>query len=732
KFIFQLFFEQSSKLSMMIHRFLHRQTIGILILVMIGCSDDEQSKKIDRYEVVSRHNIQLDTIDTLSSLSVGNGEFAYTVDITGMQTFPEAYENGVSLGTQSQWGWHTIPNEENYELEDVAVNYESCNDQSVPYAVQHQSGRAAEAANWLRANPHRLHLGVIGLILTKENGYKVQLSDIQNATQKLDLWTGSIESNFELDGIPVKVATVSHQEMDMVSFRISSPLINSDRLKIKFGFPYGKECHVCPGYDWEQEDKHRSAVIKESSNFALIHRTLDSTNYFVGINWNNEASLIQKTSHHFQLKPSSENNTIELSVYFSPAEITNPNTLFNETAENSQQQWKNFWNSGGAIDFSECTDPRANELERRVVLSQYLMKIQCSGSQPPQETGLTFNSWYGKFHIEMHWWHVVHFALWGRPQYLENAMNWYFENLENARKTAQWQNYDGARWPKMTTPLGQSSPSNVGEFLVWQQPHIIYFAELFYRANPSKETLEKYRNLVFETADFMASFAQLNQDDGLYHLCPPLIPAQEHFKATETSDPAFELSYWDWGLKTAQKWRERLNLEKDKKWQDVIDHLAPLPQDDSYYLPTREAADAFSNFEKRRDHPIVVGAYGFLPNDRIDKNKMEQTFMEVMNKWNWQSTWGWDYPLLAMSATRIGRPEMAIDALFTDTQKNTYLINGHNYQSERLRIYLPGNGGLLAAVAMMSAGFEGSEIKTPGFPKDGKWEVKWEGLKPIL
>ena len=32
----------------------------------------------------------------------------------------------------------------------------------------------------------------------------------------------------------------------------------------------------------------------------------------------------------------------------------------------------NFWEVGGVVDFSECTDPRAKELERRTVLSQYL------------------------------------------------------------------------------------------------------------------------------------------------------------------------------------------------------------------------------------------------------------------------------------------------------------------------------------------------------------------------
>jgi hypothetical protein len=244
--------------------------------------------------------------------------------------------------------------------------------------------------------------------------------------------------------------------------------------------------------------------------------------------------------------------------------------------------------------------------------------------------------------------------------------------------------------------------------------------------------LDNYKELVFETADFMASFAQLSDQDGKYHLCPPLIPAQEHFKAAETSDPAFEVSYWYWGLKAAQFWRERLGLDKSEKWQNVLDNLAPIPSSEYDYLPTAEAKDAFTNFDKRRDHPIVVGAYGFLPNDQIDIQKMTHTFDNVMNEWNWQSTWGWDYPMLAMSATRLQKPEDAIKALLTDTQKNTYLANGHNFQDKRLTIYLPGNGGLLAAIAMMAAGSEDTTLPNPGFPKNGQWDIKWEGLVPMF
>jgi hypothetical protein len=58
------------------------------------------------------------------------------------------------------------------------------------------------------------------------------------------------------------------------------------------------------------------------------------------------------------------------------------------------------------------------------------------------------------------------------------------------------------------------------------------------------------------------------------------------------------------------------------------------------------------------------------------------------------------------------------------------LPNGHNYQEERLPVYLPGNGGVLAAAAMMAAGWDGGpEQPAPGFPAD--WNVRFEGLRPL-
>ncbi|GCB52840.1 hypothetical protein [Streptomyces sp. NL15-2K] len=92
---------------------------------------------------------------------------------------------------------------------------------------------------------------------------------------------------------------------------------------------------------------------------------------------------------------------------------------FEAVAERAARSWESFWMSGAAIDLSETTDPRAGELERRVVLSQYLTRVHSCGAMPPAETGLVTNSWQGKSHLEMHFWHAAHFAAWGRPELLE-------------------------------------------------------------------------------------------------------------------------------------------------------------------------------------------------------------------------------------------------------------------------------------------------------------------------
>lgn len=692
--------------------------ICAFVIFANSCKDESP---IDRFSVVTRHNIENNIIDSLNSLSVGNGEFAFTADITGLQTFPEYYSKGISLGTMSNWGWHTGDNKENYQLSDVYKSY-SVNGRTVEYVRQFRTGedkRKVAASDWLRANPQRIHLGLAGLYILKEDGTEIKLSDVENPVQRLNLWTGEIDSRFEIEGEPVHVITVCHPEYDMISVRIVSGLIGKSRLKIKLNFPAGTE--GWSGYDLNSPEKHQTKIISDTNNITLFERKQDNDIYNVLISRKN-GQIKEVNPHFYYLEPVMSDSVFSFSCHFIPNPGTGKIITFEETQEAGKKSWADFWMTGGAVDFSGCTDPRASELERRVVLSRYLTRIQCSGSLPPQETGLTYNSWFGKFHLEMHWWHGVHFALWQKEEILEKQMGYYNNIFENARATAEHQGYRGVRWPKMVGPDGRESPSTVGTYLIWQQPHPIFYAELLYEnASDKKEILARYNKIVFETASFMASYARLDSSRNQYVLGPVLIPAQESLKLETTINPPFELVYWYWGLKTAQKWRERMGLEQSPWWNDVIEKISPLAVQNGIYLCSEDTKDSYLNQKYMSDHPIVSGVMGVMPETRLVDNKILANSLDtILRKWNWKTTWGWDFPMLAMSSASIGRSEQAIDFLLMDAPKNRYLLNGHNYQDARLSIYLPGNGGLLTAVAKMCVDNQ--------FPDNGRWKVKWENL----
>jgi hypothetical protein len=144
---------------------------------------------------------------------------------------------------------------------------------------------------------------------------------------------------------------------------------------------------------------------------------------------------------------------LDMTAVFAAAPYAAAPPAFAETRAAARDHWSRFWSTGGAIDLAGSTDPRWRDLERRIVLSQYLTAIQCAGRYPPQESGLTFNSWEGKFHLEMHWWHAAQFALWDRLPLLEKSLGYYGAILPKAKATAARQGYAGAR---RSTRIGRS------------------------------------------------------------------------------------------------------------------------------------------------------------------------------------------------------------------------------------------------------------------------------------
>lgn len=72
--------------------------LALLSFIVDGAST---TGSIPRQEIVQRFNPRRNASSLETPLQVGNGNFAFGVDITGLQTFNR-------FATMSTWGWHNF------------------------------------------------------------------------------------------------------------------------------------------------------------------------------------------------------------------------------------------------------------------------------------------------------------------------------------------------------------------------------------------------------------------------------------------------------------------------------------------------------------------------------------------------------------------------------------------------------------------------------------------------
>ncbi|MCL2758909.1 MAG: hypothetical protein FWD22_01710 [Treponema sp.] len=667
---------------------------------------------IDRRNVIERHNPCYKEIKKQTPLSVGNGKFCFTSDFTGLQTFFDEYsalDDAFPLCTMAEWGWHSYPQDKNDTALLRLTPYDT-NGRTVYYASD--DSNQEELFKQIRINTHKFHLGKISFELPDK---KLSIFDCKPVRQLLLLWDGLLFSEFIIDNEIVKTTTFIHPDEDTLYIKVTSPLLDKNKLRVNITFPYGS--HKKTAADFTVPQKHTTRLCK-SDNGCVVERKLDNTIYKVIINGYGFYIDSDERRHIVNINPQDE--VISFSVRFTQENETLPPDSYENALIKCRAFWEQYWSSGGFIDFAGSKDPRAAELERRIILSQYLIAIQSRGKLPPAETGLTCNSWYGKFHMEMYFWHHAHFALWGRIKELKRTFEYYKEILPVAKKIAASQGFSGARWPKMCDPSGENTPSSVAVFLIWQQPHPIMLAELIWRAEKDVSFLHEYCEVIIETCEFMKSFVKL--DGERYVLGPPYIPAQERHDPALVLNAAYELEYFRYGFRTADVLLTQIGCQKC--YGDIADKLALPAVKGGVYLSHENCPDTFSRLPFYTDHPSMLAMYGVLNSDEKDKGIMSATLDKVLEVWKKETFYGWDFPMMAMTACRLGRYKEAVDLLLMDSPKNTWLENGHNKMTgdDALPLYLPGNGGLLLAVAMLAAGY--GEKQGSSFPEGFTAEVE--------
>ncbi len=735
--------------------------VALLALTFVASSScplqsAELTEPLDRQAIVARHKITSDSAEL--SLPIGNGNLCFNVDGTGLQTF-----KGDVL---SHWGWYSEPLPSKYSWDDVP--------ETGTYAQGRLTGgdpwtRDSELYQWVRNNPHQANLARVRFV--RANGAALKSNEISDVRRELDLWTGVHATTFQLDGEKVSVVTCIGDDVELdssVAVRIDSNLIRAGKLFVEIDFPYPNLARGA--WDGDFSDgavktpfsvhtpsavvDHTSLIMKRDLQNEYVKGCVGNYSYSARVDVSGGQVAQVGNALKMRIDGASDAPTLEFALTFDGGDYAGRATddsvfeaspvKFNDVEAESRARWEKFWLSGGAVDLSESSDSRWFELERRIVLSQFQLRTNSAGNWPSSESGLiTICPWSGRFHLEMTWWHLMHWYSWDRAELADDAIKIYPTVQDGARRLAEQLGYKGFKWQKEIAPNGRTAPWVGNLVLLWKQPHPIFFAEMDYRRQPTRETLEKWDEIVEQTAIHMADYAT-KDEQGVYHLRPAMTPSEQGI----TYDEVFDLAYWRWGLDAANRWRERLGKERVALWDEVRANMAPLPVKDGVYVHSPEWTNSFEG--RNYEHPDLIGVYGMVPpTEGVDRATEELTLERVIDEWKWERCWGWDFPWMAMCASRCGRPELAVKALLYDAECNRYDVSGVNLGGPSALggkgAYLPGNGGLLYAVAGMCAGFDENVEKedgnvndampksgdeAPGFPKG--WKVKWEGLKRPL
>lgn len=250
----------------------------------------------------------------------------------------------------------------------------------------------ADISNWLIQNPQRLNLGNIGFWFANAN---VTEGDLEKKSQVLDLWNGVITSKFLYNGSQVRVEVSAASDADIVMINVESELLSVGSLGLFFDFPYSDVNKFDAPFVgvWNASSKH-STFLDAADNEAVIQHTLDDTSYCFTARWEGKGQVSgpKESTHRYSLTTPGSSN-LKMTATFSDdascgkaGNMSAPSVA--DLTDSSKAWWQTYWESGAFIDLSSVDSTNATELQRRTILSQYLLAVNSASDFPPQ--GMSF------------------------------------------------------------------------------------------------------------------------------------------------------------------------------------------------------------------------------------------------------------------------------------------------------------------------------------------------------
>ena len=584
---------------------------------------------------IIKYNLKFNHIDSKNPVTIGNGDFAITLDQTGIQSLYEIYKD-IPLSTMSNKNWFYK------DKKDIKPSYVD----GKAYMLFNLDNDPNYQIN--RQYPFKYSFMQI---LLYDNDKLIDINNIKDVKQELDLYKGIVTSSFNYKEKINKTISFIYQDHDEFNFKLQSDNLN---LALKFNYPsYTKN-----GY---RLDILPNVLVKED-RITLLYD--------------------DKNSLSFKLKSSSNYQIVENTLIFDDNNVSFSLAL-DEIKEGKLLD--EFWKCDNGIIIDN------EELVKKMVLSKYLLHVNSTGIYPPQESGLTYNCWNSKFHLEMH---LIH-SLWNiynnHVGDLVKSFDYYLSIMPSSLKRASLNGYKGFRFPKMTGPDGEDSPSNIGPLLIWQAPHILFMLQEIYYLYNKENIIKKYEPLISGTIDFMISFLTLK--DSKYQMLDPLLEACESIPLDRCQNPSFELEYWRYTLERQPKIDTVLYGHQRYDYLDITSKIITPKEDDGIYLKTYGVIDKYDLY---KDHPTEGFLMSFFKSKIVDKEKMVKTIDYILKNMDLSSYWGWDFPFLGLSLLNCGEIEKSIEVTQLNTINNQYLYNGYNTSPrDDLKAYLPGNGAFL-------------------------------------
>ena len=585
---------------------------------------------------IIKYNLKFNHIDSKNPVTIGNGDFAITLDQTGTQSLYEIYKD-IPLSTMSNKNWFYK------DKKDIKPSYVD----GKAYMLFNLDNDPNYQIN--RQYPFKYSFMQI---LLYDNDKLIDINNIKDVKQELDLYKGIVTSSFNYKEKINKTISFIYQDHDEFNFKLQSDNLN---LALKFNYPsYTKN-----GY---RLDILPNVLVKED-RITLLYD--------------------DKNSLSFKLKSSSKYQIVENTLIFDDNNVSFSLAL-DEIKEGKLLD--EFWKCDNGIIIIDN-----EELVKKMVLSKYLLHVNSTGIYPPQESGLTYNCWNSKFHLEMH---LIH-SLWNiynnHVDDLVKSFDYYLSIMPSSLKRASLNGYKGLRFPKMTGPDGEDSPSNIGPLLIWQAPHILFMLQEIYYLYNKENIIKKYEPLISGTIDFMISFLTLK--DSKYQMLDPLLEACESIPLDRCQNPSFELEYWRYTLERQPKIDTVLYGHQIYDYLDITSKIITPKEDDGIYLKTYGVIDKYDLY---KDHPTEGFLMSFFKSKIVDKEKMVKTIDYILKNMDLSSYWGWDFPFLGLSLLNCGEIEKSIEVTQLNTINNQYLYNGYNTSPrDDLKAYLPGNGAFL-------------------------------------